>query len=85
MIKVTLEELNDAYAKVKTEAEKKQVSQIEVVISRDPLILQNLKRLYFYGEEFPIVVTLKFEFDYSIGVKGRWIVVSNIDVIDLDR
>ncbi len=84
MTKVTIEELNNAYEEVKKIAETKQTSLIEIVVSRDPLIRHNLLRLYNEKEEFPIVTVLKFEFDYSIGISGRWICSTDIEVIDLD-
>lgn len=85
MLKLTLEELNNAYAEAKKLGESKQVSFVDIVISRDPLIRHNLINLYKGEENFPIASTIRFEFDTSIGIRGRWVCISEIDVVDIDR
>lgn len=85
MIRLTLEELNIAYRECKLLAEKRQVDKIEVFLGRDPLTLHNLSKLYPIEDQYPLVLRIQFEFDYSIGIEGRWICTSEVDVIDIDE
>lgn len=87
--KLTLEELNKAYEEVKKLGESSQRTNVKAVVARDPLTIHNLNILYSDQKEtFPIVFTLDFVFDYDIGTKGRWVIdttVNEIEVIDIDE
>lgn len=86
IFKVTLEELNQAYKEAKAIGESSQRDRVKAVVARDPLTIHNLKVL-FQDETFPIVFSLEFIFDYNIGTKGRWILdteTNDVEVIDID-
>lgn len=85
-IKITLDELNEAYKLAKIEGEKVNKAVITVYLSRNPLVLRNI--LVQYNEDsanFDIVLKLNFEFFYEVGRKGSWICISNVEVIDIDN
>lgn len=86
ILKLTLEELNEAYNICKIEGEKVNSPTYTVIMGRDPLIINNtlMKAYKLSDNEIEIVLKLKFEFDYELGRKGAWYCISNIEVIDLD-
>lgn len=87
IFKLTLEELNKAYEEVKELGEASQRDRVKTVIARDPLTIHNLKIL-LKEDNFPIVFSLEFIFDYNIGIKGRWILdtkVNEVIVVDIDE
>ena len=88
--KITLEELNKAYEEAKKIGESSQRDRVKAVVARDPLTIHNLKLLFKEKEEdsIPVVFSLEFIFDYTIGRKGRWVLdleVNDVDVIDIDN
>ena len=90
IFKITLDELNKAYEEAKTLGEASQKDRIKAVVARDPITTHNNKILHDLSEEesFQIVFSLEFIFDHSIGTRGRWILntsVNDVEVIDIDE
>lgn len=82
VIKLCLEELNQAYRLCRIEAEKVNSPEYILIMGRDPLAMNNMNAMT--GSELDIFLKLRFEFDYNLGRKGSWYCVSDVDVIDLE-
>lgn len=82
-MKVTLDELNLAYAKVNEyKLDGYPIRRfVTVDIDRNPLTDSE----YFDNDsDFVTVVKLKFEHKPDLGIKGSYVLVSDIDIIDKD-
>lgn len=84
-IKLTVEELNEAYKQAKVDGEKINNEIVSTIVGRDPLTLRNINKLLNEDLDLPIILKLRFEFYPEIGRKGHWICISDIDVIDIDN
>jgi hypothetical protein len=83
-MKVSIDELNDAYAKANEyKLDGYPVKKtVFVEIDRNPLTDKD----YFDEESnFVTVVKLKFEFDDTLGSRGAYRLVSDIEIVDKDE